>query len=99
MEGNKKGPKFRVDCGGITASLWEVDGATNGTDRPLRSVSLDRRYKDSTGNWKSSTSFRESDLPKAILALQKIQEHLLVREKHDSVSLDTFGQSVESSTE
>ena len=40
------------------------------------SVSLQRNYKDRNGEWKTTHSFRQNDLPKALLALQKAFEHI-----------------------
>jgi len=32
-------------------------------------VTIERRYKDEPGNWRSATSFRTADLPKLLFAL------------------------------
>jgi len=48
---------------------------TNG-EKVSMSVTLQRNYKDRNGSWKTTHSFRQNDLPKALLALQKAFEHM-----------------------
>lgn len=47
-----------------------------GQRRTVRSVNLQRRYKDDDGEWKTATSFGLSDLPCAVRALQLAQEYV-----------------------
>lgn len=56
-----------IKVGGVVATIWqnENDGKVS------LSVTLDRSYKDRSGEWKKSHSLRQNDLPKALLALQK----------------------------
>ena len=43
----------------------------------VRPVVIEVKYKDKTGQWKRSNSLNLSDLPKAMLALQKVFEYLM----------------------
>lgn len=70
--------KFRV--GAVSCAVWQNDGK-EGTK--FFSVTMDRRYKDKEGNWKSTNSLGVNDLPKAILVLQKAFEFALLKESQD----------------
>lgn len=70
-------PVQKISVGGIQAAIWENPGK-EGT--AYYSISLDKRYKDSNNQWKSSSSLKTTDLPKAILALQKAYEFLMLKE-------------------
>lgn len=74
-------PEKRFKVGGITASVFanEVTGE-NGTGI-LKSVVLQRAYKDKKGNFQHATSFKVNDIPKAILALSKAYEYLVLDER------------------
>ena len=77
-EDNKPIKKFQA--GGVSVALWlnEVKLA-NGKQMANLSVTLDRRYKDHDGNWKSAPSFKLNDVPKAILVLQKTYEYMATK--------------------
>ena len=65
--GNKPIQSFKA--GGVKASIFANANQFNG--KTYRVV-IDKRYKDSTGNWQSTNSFlATTDLPKAILVMQK----------------------------
>ena len=61
--------KFQI--GAVNASVWK-NKSKEGTE--FLSVSLQKRYKDEQGQWQSSSSYKPSDLPKAVLVLQKAYE-------------------------
>jgi hypothetical protein len=45
--------------------------------RQLRSITVaPRRYRDRSGEWKDSGSFRPSDIPILLVALQKAMEYV-----------------------
>ena len=70
--------KFQV--GGISVAVWENESTTP-EGSAYQTVSLQKRFKDKNDEWKSSNSFRASDLPKAILALQKAYEFVALKEQ------------------
>ena len=49
-----KHPANKLRLGLITATIWDNDG--------FYSVDLARSYKDSSGQWQSTTSFAHADL-------------------------------------
>ena len=70
-------PVKKFSVGGVQTAVWENDGKEG---RKFYSVSFDRRYKDKNDEWKSTTSLKANDLPKAILALQKAYEFVSLKE-------------------
>lgn len=71
-------PEKRFKVGACTASVFvnEVLGR-NGTGI-LKSVSLQRAYRDKEGDFQHTASFKANDIPKAILALSKAYEYLVM---------------------
>jgi hypothetical protein len=70
MTGQK--PLCRIQAGQVTAALWENKiTAKNGNEVELLKVTVQRRFKDKEGNWKSSSSFGRNDIPLAIYCLGK----------------------------
>lgn len=65
--------KFGPYPGGISVAVWQNETETADGPRQFRSVTIaPRRYRDAeTGEWKDSPSFRPTDLPALIFALQK----------------------------
>jgi hypothetical protein len=78
-------PVKKISVAGIQVAIWENTGKDN---QSFYSVSLDKRYKDPADGWKSSSSFKATDLPKAILALQKAYEFLVLKESDPLVSTE-----------
>ncbi|OVE73945.1 hypothetical protein BVX94_02245 [bacterium B17] len=78
---NENRPTEKFRAGAVSAALWKNSMTLkNGNQIDTLSVSLDRRYTDSSGNWKSSASLRLNDIPKAILVLQKAYEFMLSKD-------------------
>lgn len=78
--------KFRA--GLISVAIWKNNGTSKKTGEPVEfnTVSLDRRYKDKDGEYKSTGTLRVSDLPRAVVVLQKAFEFLVVKEQVPSAS-------------
>ena len=74
-----KGPKWKLNVGEVSVAVWENVIKKDGREFPVQNVTIQRRYKDGE-EWKSSQSFRPADLPKAILALEKAWESLVLKE-------------------
>ena len=70
---------FRI--GPVTASVFLNEIETEGGKRSVRSVSLQRRYRDSKDDeWKSSNSFALGELPQAMAALDLAMKHVASKE-------------------
>lgn len=68
--------KFRA--GAVSATVWS--NQTKDGENEYKSISFERSYKDQDGAWKTTTSLRMNDLPKAALVLQKAYEYLTLNE-------------------
>ena len=74
-------PEKKFSTGGLTATVWENQGKSKeGDDVSFKTVSFQRRYMDKNGEWKSTTTLRVNDLPKASLVLEKAYEYLVMKE-------------------
>lgn len=83
---NKKRPEKKFKSGPISTTIWSNEGKNDkGEVTTFKTISFDRSYLDKDGNWKKTTSLRASDLPKAVLVLQKAYEYLSL----DDESIDT----------
>ena len=72
--------KFRA--GPICATVWNNHGKEG--DGEYKTVSFERSYKDKDGAWKTTSSLRVNDLPKASLVLQKAYEFLALGEEAEA---------------
>jgi len=79
-------PEIKFRAGAISASIWQNKGQNKqtGEEVSFNTISLQRVYKDKTGNWKNTNTFRVSDLPKAALVIRKAYEHLVLKGQDDS---------------
>lgn len=76
MTGQKPVAKFKA--GQVSAALWENEiTAKNGGKATMLKASVQRRYKDKNGDWKSSGSFSRNEIPLAIYCLQKAFEKII----------------------
>ncbi|VVB76221.1 Uncharacterised protein [uncultured archaeon] len=67
VEKEGKGPVKKVKIGGIEAAVWENSSKEG---KKFFTTTMERSYKVGE-EWKKTSSLRDSDLPKAILALQE----------------------------
>ena len=78
--------KFRA--GQVSCALWENEATVNGRQVVLLKASLERRYTDRSGAWKSSNSFSRTEIPQAVYCLMKayavMMEHSLTEGDGDA---------------
>ena len=80
MEANQPLKKFKA--GACTATVWKNEAtAKDGSKYPVYNTSLERSYQDDKGEWQTTNSFKQNDLPKAALALKKAYEYLVYEMK------------------
>lgn len=72
-------PEQTFRSGTVVASVWDNEIERDGKVINFKSISFDRRYQDSEGEWQSTNSLRVSDIPKAIMVLGKAYEHLSLK--------------------
>ena len=86
-------PEKRFRAGAISATVWLNNGQSkDGKLAQFRTISIERAYKDKSGEWKYTNSFRVGDLPKASLVLDEAFKHLVLKQLHDNVQ-DNVGVS------
>jgi hypothetical protein len=73
-------PEKRFKIGAVTASIFANEVSGQNGKAVLKSVSLQRSYKDKSGNFQNTASFKANDIPKAVLALSKAYEYLVSNE-------------------
>jgi hypothetical protein len=74
-------PEKKFSTGAISATIWNNQGVQKtGEAVAYKTISLQRRYKDKAGVWKSTNYLRLNDLPRAALVLNKAYEYLLLKE-------------------
>jgi hypothetical protein len=75
----KRPPEKKIGpfAGGIGVAIWINSVETDAGTRQIRSITVaPRRYFDQESNqWKDAPSFRPSDLPALIFALEQAQEY------------------------
>lgn len=78
----QKHPDKKFKAGAVTATIWKNKATTSsGEETEYFTVSFERVYKDKqTGEWKKTSSLRQTDLPKAVLVLNKAYEYLTLQE-------------------
>jgi hypothetical protein len=87
MAGHKPVAKFQA--GQVSAALWENEITANGRQVTVLKATVQRRYKDKDGEWKSSNSFSRNEIPLAIYTLQKCFEHIIDGQKDEDDSTDS----------
>jgi hypothetical protein len=83
-------PVKKITVGQVSAALWENEINVNGQVRTVLKASVQRRYKDKDGQWKSSQSFSRNELPFAIYALQKAFEFMVESPGESGESADEY---------
>ncbi|MAE13262.1 hypothetical protein CMO92_01745 [Candidatus Woesearchaeota archaeon] len=76
----KNYPQKKFKAGAIEATIWLNEGTRDGSPVQFQTISLRRSYKDKNNEWKDTHSLRTSDLPKAILVLNKAYEYVALRD-------------------
>ena len=71
------GPVTKFRAGPISCAIWENDAVVNGNKMGLKKATVERWYKDSSGEWKSSGSFGRNETPLVMYCLQKAFEYMV----------------------
>lgn len=75
----KNQPEKKFSTGAISATVWKnIRQSKDGKPYETRSVSIERRYTDKTGQWQSTNSLRLNDLPKAALVLEEAYKYIVL---------------------
>ena len=81
MEENqaKNAPEKKFRAGAISATVWNNQTQKDGKDVNYSTISFERGYKDREGNWKSTSSLRVADIPRAVVVLNKAYEYIVMK--------------------
>ena len=71
-------PIKKFAAGAINIAIWENSGKEGNT---FNTITIQRNYKDKKGEWKASNSLQVTDIPKAIAALQRTYDFLVVKDQ------------------
>ena len=79
-------PLAKFKAGQVSSALWENEvQMPRGTVKILKAT-IQRRYKDKSGTWKSSTSFSRNEIPLAIHCLQNAFEKIIEKQNEEAYS-------------
>ena len=78
------GPVKKYRAGQISCALWENEAQVNGRSVTMLKATVERRYKDRDGNWKSSNSYGRNDIPLVIFCLEKAFEAIIGEQSEQS---------------
>ena len=70
-------PVAKFKAGQVSAALWENEVQMPRGAVKILKVTVQRRYKDRSGQWQSSTSFSRNEIPLAVHCLQKAFERII----------------------
>jgi hypothetical protein len=75
----KNSPEARWQIGSISVSVFQNEARkTNGETFPVRKIVMQKTFRDDSGNYRNTNSLDVSEIPKAILALEKAYEHCVL---------------------
>ena len=61
----------KFSAGSVSCALWNNEATVDGRKVNLLKATVERRYKDRDGTWKSSGSFSRNEIPMAVFCLLK----------------------------
>ena len=74
-------PEKKFKVGACSASIFANEIQAGNGKAVMKSVSLQRTYKDKNGEFQNTSSFGLNDIPKAMLAFSKAYEYLAMSER------------------
>lgn len=87
MAGQQPAAKFQA--GQVSAAIWENEITVNGRQVTILKATVQRRYKDKDGEWKSSGSFSRNEIPLAIYCLEKSFQYMIEGQKDEDDNNDS----------
>ena len=84
--------KFRA--GQVSAALWQNEITVDGRKVTVLKATVQRRYKDKSGAWKSSTSFSRNEIPLATYCLGKAFEKIIETEVGEGSDIGVVEEDV-----
>ena len=79
-------PIGKFKAGQVSSAIWENEVQMPRGIVKILKATIQRRYKDKSGTWKSSTSFSRNEIPLAIHCLQKAFEKIIEKQNEEAGS-------------
>lgn len=79
----KKHPEKKFRAGAVSATIWLNKKIEDGKESSFRTVSFEKNYTDKEGKWHTTNSLSPSDIPKALVVLNKAYEYIYLQEIND----------------
>jgi hypothetical protein len=77
-------PVAKFKAGQVSSAVWENQIQVKGAKVTVLKATVQRRYKDKDGDWKSSGSFSRNEIPLAIHCMQKAFEKIIEMQNEDN---------------
>lgn len=87
-------PVARFKAGQVSSAIWENEVQMPRGAVKILKATIQRRYKDKSGTWQSSTSFSRNEIPLAIHCLQKAFEKIIEKQNEESYSGNNMEEAV-----
>jgi len=81
-------PIWKTNAGQVSAAVWENSITANGKQVTVLKCSVQRRYKDKDGQWRSSTSFNRNEISLALWCLRKALDFIIETQQKDDDSVE-----------
>lgn len=78
-------PLYSYKIAGVSASIWENNIDVKGKTVSIQKATVQRSYKNKSGEWQNSNSFSRSELPIVLHCLGKIYEKMLTESTANDV--------------
>ncbi|MFT4261699.1 MAG: hypothetical protein ACMXX9_04680 [Candidatus Woesearchaeota archaeon] len=79
----KKYPEKKFRAGSVSATIWLNEREEDGKKTGFKTVNIERSYTDKDGKWHNTNILRVSDIPKAVMVLNKAYEYLALNEEEE----------------
>ncbi len=76
-------PVHKIRAGPVVVALWENEAVVSGRNVTMLKATVERRYKDASGVWKSTGSYGRNEIPLVVWCLQKAYEYMLEEHTED----------------
>lgn len=77
-------PEKKFRCGAVEGAVFVNEIFKDGKTLQLKKVSVQKRYKDSDGNWNSTNSYDANDLPKLRLVVDEAYRYLALGQESEN---------------
>ena len=77
-------PVAKYKAGQVSSAIWKDEIRTQRGPVPIYRVTVQRRYKDKNGEWRSSGSFNRNEIPLVKYCLDKAYDKIIDLQNEDS---------------